>query len=688
MVFYTFIPIQNSIYSFLFWITIFTVHKNKIRMSQMLTEIMRIVSEDVSSRVTQYDVLFEAITNSIQANATKITCTLQCVNPPLEGEDGLSLDKKKVNNITITDNGNGFNDSNYDSFIHYRTKYKKDLGCKGVGRLTFLKVYRNVRYNSKLKDEKEVRSFVFNEIFDTDNLNKEKNEEITENLTEVQFIEVTPEYFNTERDLDRRIYLDLPEIKEKILLHLIPTLFFYQKRGVNIEIQIIDSTSGELEIIVPSDVPSFQQKPFVVSDKDSVKYNFNLNYKVDNTGGKLNAYYCANNRTVCEFSEKELKLSLPSGYSGFFLLESPYFDSHVNNERNDFDIFKVRTDVFSTLSWEMINEKLKDIISKIVRVGIPDAENINVAKLKTIEKERPYLVEYIQEEDIQMAGFLDKKHIIEKAKKRFDTAKEKVLINAGKESYTDSELQEAIQLTQNELVSYINDRVQVLERLRKLVDNKEQVENIIHNLFMERRTEDDYFSVGKNNLWLLDDRFTSYSYAASEKHIHEVLDAVGETSDEIENKNDRPDLSIFFSHNPNNPKRLKSVLVEIKPFDFKSKSDRKKFAGIQQLRDYVKAFKTKENIEEIFAFLITDVDDKLAARLIDDGYTPLFSTEAPIYHRFLDKAGISIYVVGAKTLIIDAEARNKVFLDIIRKQSRLHKMLVETPKKIKSKGKK
>jgi hypothetical protein len=74
---------------------------------------------------------------------------------------------------------------------------------------------------------------------------------------------------------------------------------------------------------------------------------------------------------------------------------------------------------------------------------------------------------------------------------------------------------------------------------------------------------------------------------------------------------------------------------------------------------------------EIYGFLITDVDTKLSDRLVGDGYTPLYSQESPIYHRFYDKLGISIYVVSAKTLIIDAEARNKVFLDIIRKQSKL-----------------
>ena len=43
-------------------------------MSKMFAEMKRIVDEDISSRVSQYDVIFEAITNAIHANATTIDC--------------------------------------------------------------------------------------------------------------------------------------------------------------------------------------------------------------------------------------------------------------------------------------------------------------------------------------------------------------------------------------------------------------------------------------------------------------------------------------------------------------------------------------------------------------------------------------------------------------------------------------
>ncbi len=639
----------------------------------MLAEIGRIVNEDISNRVTQYDVLFEAITNSIQANATKIDCYLDYNDQLLnDGENDIGM--PKVDTIKIIDNGDGLTDENYKSFSKYRTEYKKHLGCKGVGRFVFLKLYQSAKYSSDIASLQERRKVNFNLDFDTDNIKKEQLK-VKNSQTEVKFDRLTKQYFNPNNKLDRRIELDLYTIRRKVLMNLIPTLFFYKKKGVEITINFKDEYNDLSLKISPSDIPDFTEQKIIVTNKDGNQFSFLLHFTIDDIQGELNAYYCANNRTVCSFDEKDLRISMPYGYSGFMLLESEYLNQKVNNERNDFDIFPVRVDIFSTLSWEMINSVLKKSIGVLVKEGVPETVKINKEKIQQIQEERPYLVQYIEPEDVEMAGFLDSRAIIEKAKKKFDVSKEKVLTNVGKSEYTDTELNEAIQLAQNELVSYINDRVIVIERLKSLVDKSERVESIIHNLFMKQYTKDDYFSVGKNNLWLLDNRFTTYSYAASDKRIEDVLKDINETLEDVDILNDKPDLSLFFSHNPNIPERLKSVLIEIKPFDFSSKPDRKKFAGIQQLIDYIQAFKKKENIKEIYGYLITDVDEKLADRLQTDGYTPMFSSEAPIYHRYYDKIGVSIYVVSARTLIYDAEARNKVFLNIIKKQSRLNQLI-------------
>jgi len=642
-------------------------------MSQMLAEISRIVNEDISNRVNQYDVLFESITNSIQSNSTNITCNFNYNNVIAnDGENNLAT--IKVDTISITDNGDGLTDENYKSFSRYRTKFKKSLGCKGVGRFVFLKVYNSALYVSNLKLTDEIRKIKFDFDFDTDNL-EIKKDKVLINKTTITLHSLNEKYLNYDKKIDRRIDLDINEIKSKVLNHLIPVLFFYKENDVKIKIKLLDEYSNLSVKISPNDIPKLLIKDFMVSNGDGLTHKFRLSYKIDKKDGVLNAFYCANKRTVCEFSDKDLKISMPYGYSGFMLLESEYFDKKVNHDRNDFDIYPVKKDMFSPLSWEVINIGVKKSVGDLIKKGVPETKQINKEKLQEIKNERPYLIQHIQPEDIELAGFLDKQEIIEKAKKSFDNAKEHVLSNVGKEEYTDEDLSQAIELAQNELVSYVHDRVLVIQRLKYLLEKSEKVESIIHNLFMQQYTKDDYYSVGKNNLWLLDDRFTTYSYAASDKRIVEVLKDIDESTDGVDVLNDKPDLSLFFSHNPISPERLKSVLIEIKPFDFSKKSDRKKFNGVQQLIDYVEAFKNKEKIEEVYGYLITDIDLDLSERLKNDGYTPLFSSESPIYHRFYERMGISIYVVSVKTLISDAEARNKIFLNIIDKQSKLKNLL-------------
>jgi hypothetical protein len=641
-------------------------------MSQMLTNIRRVVEEDVSNRTTQMNVLYEAITNAIHAKANKIVCRLTSDQDVIETNEG-GIVPRKVTVIEVEDNGDGFNNANYESFGRHKTDYKVELGCKGVGRFVFLKVFENVKYTSLLAGIKKKREFSFGFDFESDNLNEE-DAEVSENKTLLRLTGVTASHFNKDRHTDRRLDLNLSEIKERVLAHLIPTLFLYKQKKVSICIDFCDTGTGGTASITDGDIPNFKTEDFSVQDAGNKAHPFVLYYKISEEAGSLNAFHCANKRTVCEFSDKDLKISLPNKFTGYFLLESDYFNNHVNNERNELEIFPVKSDAFCTLSWEMINRDLKKVISSLVKISIPDAVEMNRAKLADIQEERPYLADYIEPEDLEIAGFVDKRHIIKKAKKRFDDAKEKLLSHAGKSEYTDKDLEEAIQITQNELVVYVKDRVLVIERLKKMMVDKEQSEKIIHNLFMERFTDDNYFSSGKNNLWLLDDRFTSYSYAASEKSIEEIIQKVKLEEGAYVDK-DRPDLALFFSHDPVDKKALKSVLIELKSFKDGGKSDREKFAGLQQLLDYIKAFKAKDDIKEIWAFLVTDVDDKFAERLKTDTFTPLFSTDKAIYYRYYEKINAFIYVFGVQTLISDAEARNKTFIEIINKHSRLNKLL-------------
>ena len=641
-------------------------------MSQMVTNVRRVVEEEVSNRTTQLTILFEAITNAIHANAKRIVCRLSSEEGLLQSEEEDILERK-VHEMEIEDDGDGFGDANYKSFCEYRTSYKQaEFGCKGIGRFLFLKVFNKACYTSYLLEGQEKKTFTFSFDFDSENVTCDDCE-VTKNRTLLTLSGIRSRYLDVARHLDRRTEMDLHAIRQAALLHLIPTLYFYKTKGHDVTIDFVDTATDDSVSITGADVPDFEQTSFEIPIQKEDKLPFTLHYKIVRGESGMHAFHCANRRTVCTFSENGLRVSLPNGFSGYLLLESAYLDERVDNDRNDFRIYPVKTDLFSPVSWNDINEHLRGTLSPIIAGHIPASDEINRAQLRDIQRERPYLANYIEDEDLAMVGFVDKEQVIDKAKKRFDAAKDRLIAHAGKAEYTDAELQDAIQIAQDELVAYIQDRVLVVERLKTLLGHKETSEKVIHNLFMEKYTDDDYFSIGKNNLWLLDDRFTSYSYAASDKRIKEVLESLhlqaGTDSDA-----DKPDLALFFSHNPVDKKGLKSVLIELKSFGDGPKSDREKFAGVQQLLDYIAAFQAKEDIKEVWAFLVTDVDRRFASRLVRNKYTPLFSTNRPVYYQSYDD-NTSVYVVGADTLILDAEARNRVFIDIISRHSRLNRFI-------------
>lgn len=83
-----------------------------------------------------------------------------------------------------------------------------------------------------------------------------------------------------------------------------------------------------------------------------------------------------------------------------------------------------------------------------------------------------------------------------------------------------------------ELIEYVITRDKIITQFELLDLNKEKDEEIIRNHFLKRGLTGDSFSpvpVRENNLWLLDDKFMTYSYVASEKALKTLLSAVGLT---------------------------------------------------------------------------------------------------------------------------------------------------------------
>jgi hypothetical protein len=113
--------------------------------------------------------LFEAVMNSFQAirdakrkdGFIKITIERDVIL--LEEEQG------PIRSFSITDNGIGLNDENFDSFNTAFSDHKLARGGKGLGRLTWLKAFDKVEIDSTFKDpgeDAQRRRFTFDEDYE------------------------------------------------------------------------------------------------------------------------------------------------------------------------------------------------------------------------------------------------------------------------------------------------------------------------------------------------------------------------------------------------------------------------------------------------------------------------------------------------------------------------------------------
>ena len=136
--------------------------------------------------------MLEAITNSLQANADDIKITL------ISDDKQDDILDTKIDSFQIEDNGDGFSEQNRDNFVQLKnSKFSQDpnkKGCKGMGRLSYLKVFKSAEITSFTGSEKI--SFTFSEGFEPSLLDPTRD--ITEKGTKIIFKSVSENFLKHE----------------------------------------------------------------------------------------------------------------------------------------------------------------------------------------------------------------------------------------------------------------------------------------------------------------------------------------------------------------------------------------------------------------------------------------------------------------------------------------------------------
>ncbi len=446
-----------------------------------------------------------------------------------------------------------------------------------------------------------------------------------------------------------KIIVKFDSLERDIKDHFIAYFKLLKDKNKKVAIRIFED-ENEKYIIYSDDIPSFKTKKFKI-----LQHQFIMNYIFNDRTLPNEGYYCAGKRVVKKNSELEQdkKLKLYKQFSILYLLESKYLDENVKNDtRDDFAIYPKRKssdDLFSSISWEEINDKLKNIIQEIAKENKIDLEVLAKENLKKAFEKAPYLGGYFQQNDL----ILDDEELIKNAKWMLEKDKEEIR-KSDQINYTKLSM-----VTQSELAEYIFDREKVIEKLKQLADEK-AIEKEIHNLFMKQKTIDNRNDYRTNHLWLFDDRFMTYDKVFSDKQIKEIFP-------KLSGNLDRPDLLSIVSNTYDKEHITDIVVIELKRPDEKITP-----AGAEeQLLDYAsyinENFDSEDRKVRIWTYAFLKFDQNTERKLKVKGYNRVFTNgDYPLYYHYFDDVNAIINFIDYKTLAYDAELRNKTFLKILK----------------------
>ena len=627
-----------------------TILSTKKNIDLMKTNVKRMLSHFYKN-VTVNDVLKEAVMNSIQANATDIRINL-------EYEYNQNIDRNSSNlgnlcKIIVNDNGEGLNSKNLNAFFEVATENKKSLGGKGLGRFSFLKIAGSVSIES-VSDAGEYIKFEFSYDTSMESVSKQKAIKL-DPYTQITFCKLNLKHPKTQAQAC------LNFLKKTFNL----VLFLKQKetnKPVNIRLLVNNELLGKIN---SSKIHCIQQ-----SELESNNCKFNIYTFWEDQKSEIDILYCANNLAVKTMTYPS---SLDKKY--LFAVTSDYFDRKANPERTKFDFDSneelAQSDILNSTPDKNFDNLIKRTCFDIVQAIEPELVQKNTAQLEKLKKQYGYI--NFDEIDINVVTF-NETEIIKSYREKRDREEDNLikLVENGTASL-DEIAEKVSEQNKHELAKYIFHRNLIVQKGLKLQGSDEN-EKILHELFFPQKISTESYDVANpehlyfNNIWLLDDKFMSYAYVASDLTIKTIKSDIGSEDCECISQK-RPDLFVLYNNPEDSDLRKDVVLIEFKKgnIDYKEK-----LSAIDQVDEYKEKLKEIVKINNFYCYIICDfkADDRDIERVMTNrAFTKVFSNNGCIYYGYLPGSNTHVTFISSNSIFADAKARNETFLNILKKDS-------------------
>lgn len=606
-------------------------------------------------------VFIEAIANSLDADASKISI---CISID-------ELGKQETLKITVQDNGVGFTKERYGKFC--KLLQVEDSTHKGVGRLVYLYYFDTIEVSSIFN--KQHRTFLYNTSFDEANSNMVLEPiDSQEQRTILNFSNCTLKRLSSYNSI-------LPDsLKRMILEEFLPRFYVYKEEGKEIEIDIelkigkvkknqfignrkVTISLNDLPVLKVEEVNASQIRMF-----EDMVLQYSIEKKESYVAPFIITALCIDNRAY-KLSDIISSDNIPWGYELIFLLKSSIFNGQVDPSRQTLTL---RDELLKS-----VKKIFRTKIANIIQQDIPSFKESNEKTRLSLSKSYPHLLGYFEDEEI---GIVSRSKSLEIAQQKF-LRDQKTVLEA---EYLDGEKYEkAMDLSSRSLAEYILYREKIISKL-ETITNKDS-EATIHNLILPKRSilknNQNVTAIYNNNLWLLDNKYMTYTTAMSERTMQEVVEEITQGVEHGSDSN-RPDLAIIFSDNPEDLScKVDVVIIELKKRGIKLSKTEEVISQLKQRATKLMNY-YPNRIQRIWFYGIVEFNDEFKLSLKNEHYTPLFSKDTLYYKEnewYLSLESdipykVGTYILSIDAFIKDAKAHNEIFLNILKEGFKVSKI--------------
>ena len=595
-------------------------------------------------------VYFEAIANALDANATQIDIEIHA-----------SRDKNKqleMQNLvlSIRDNGVGIDKARYDKFS--KLFNVEEQSHKGLGRLVYLCYFSKVNVESVF-DNVNKREFVFSEDFDKKLGAKTDMCPYQQNGTAFTMMDYAME------KLHKTEYISPVYLKNRILEYFYPRLYKEKTQNNNITIKITSIVDGisRTEKIATEDIPNFYVKPiaYPIGLFDSLDLYYSIREVSANEARVITGIAVDDRNIPLEVIDPE---NQPADYEMIFLLVVVSRDGNLVNESRQ---------ALNLSNSDLNNIKclFREAIADIINAEVPKVAKVNRESQKYLSHVYPHLQGYF---DTKAIGYASRNEVLKRAQEKFFNDQKEIL---GARTLTDEQYQKSLDLSARSLAEYILFRQRIIEKMRELASSNTEYDlhNLIAPRFSEFKSGNFIEDVYRNNVWVLDDKFMSYSTVLSDREMSRVIEVLTD-GDVAYNDDDRPDITLFFSNDPNKTgRKVDVVVVELKRLGLSAELN-----SIVEFQLDTRTQKLAEfydnRIQRMWFYGIVEMDARYRMHLINNEFSPLYSNGNVFFRSkkiWLDEEKTksviqNAYIMDFKALIEDANTRNDTFIKILKQQ--------------------